>query len=84
MSTAAEALPYPPDDAFRHLLARFALAANEKDLDKMRSDDMEYRARLLILAGCTIIPSDHLRDNEFVVSREMFEAARRVSLRDAE
>ena len=41
----------------------------------------EYRQRLaecLCSVGLTVIPSDHLRDHEFVVSREVYEAAKRM------
>ncbi len=41
----------------------------------------EYReqvAHSLLSANLTIIPSDHLQDHQFVVSRGVYEAARRI------
>ncbi len=42
----------------------------------------EYRfncAKTLLSAGITLIPSDHLRDHEFVVSRGVYEAAKKLT-----
>jgi hypothetical protein len=41
----------------------------------------EYRERVassLLAASLTLIPSDHLLDHQFVVSRGVYEAARRI------
>ena len=36
-------------------------------------------AQTLLSAGITLIPSDHLLDNQFVVSRGIYEAAKRIA-----
>jgi hypothetical protein len=39
----------------------------------------EDTARTLLSAGITLIPSEHLTDNQFVVSRGVYEAARKIA-----
>lgn len=41
----------------------------------------ENQARVLLQAGVTLIPSEHLQDNQFVVSRGVYEAAKRLTER---
>jgi hypothetical protein len=42
----------------------------------------EYRDKVassLLQASLTLIPSDHLLDHQFVVSRKVYEAAKRIA-----
>jgi hypothetical protein len=69
------------DDTLRRgLLARMqmAMASGEKLVE-------EHRARVaetLLHAGLHLIPSDHLQDHQFVVSRGIYEAARTVGAKE--
>lgn len=60
----------------RAFLARIqAAAANLEELAE------EYRidtVKTMMAVGISLIPSDHLLDNQFVVSRKMYEAAKRL------
>jgi hypothetical protein len=49
---------------------------------KVTEEYREQVARTLLTASLTIIPSDHLQDHQFVVSRGVYEAARRAVERD--
>ena len=35
-------------------------------------------AKTLMASGCCLVPSDHLQDNQFCVSRGVYEAAKRL------
>ena len=54
------------------------------EISRMDGEELVYRyredtARVLLSVGITLIPSDHLTDNQFVVSRGVYEAARRLA-----
>lgn len=70
--------PYQPDDYARHFKARWEALAEEQLLEQRREEEQEHKAMLLMQAGVVLIPSDHLKDNEFVVSRGIYEAAKRL------
>ena len=45
---------------------------------KLVEEYREKTASTLLQAALTLIPSDHLQDHQFVVSRGVYEAARRI------
>ena len=57
---------------------RARLLAAEKTGEKLRKEFQENCAEALLRAGLRLIPSDHLRDHEFVVSNGVYEAAKRI------
>lgn len=65
-------------DTFRRsFMARLEVAqlSGEKLVEEYR----DKIASAMISAGITLIPSDHLRDHEYVVSRGVYEAAKKLS-----
>ena len=63
------------DTMRRAFLARVdAASMNASELAERYRDET---AQSLLLAGISLIPSDHLLDHQFVVSRKMYEAALR-------
>lgn len=48
--------------------------------DKLVQEHRNKVAEALLSAGINLIPSDHLRDHEFVVSRGVYEAAKKIAL----
>ena len=46
--------------------------------DKLVEEYRSKTAETLLSAGLTLIPSDHLQDHQFVVSRGIYEAARNI------
>ena len=58
------------------LMARLEVArlSGEKLVDEYR----ERVAQALLQAGITLIPSDHLQDHQYVVSRGVYEAAKKL------
>ena len=69
---------YKPSDAFRHIMARWEAETEADRIAENHLKEMEQKANLLLKASITLIPSDFLQDNEFVVSRNIYEAAKRV------
>lgn len=45
---------------------------------KLRAQHQEAVASCLLASGVNLIPSEHLSDNQFVVSRGVYEAAKRI------
>lgn len=64
------------EDFGRHFRARLDIAMMQGD--KLVKQYRENVATALINAGITLIPSDHLRDHEYVVSRGVYEAAKKI------
>ena len=60
----------------RGLLSRFEIAM--RDAKALAESHQERLATALLESGLCLIPSDHLLDNQFVVSRGVYEAAQRV------
>jgi hypothetical protein len=77
MSLTAEA--YDCETAKRHLTARLQASMEEHRLRKLREDELQRRASVLLDAGTTLIPCEYLMDNEFIVSRNVYEAAKRIA-----
>ena len=66
------------EDLARFAMARFQALMESKTLEGKRLQELDRRASILIAAGVTLIPSEHLKDNEFVVSQEIYDAAKRL------
>ena len=66
--------PYPPNTLFHHLQAR-AQAQKEAALRIMYEEGgIERRAEALLKGGfTTVIPSEHLQDEEVLVSHKVYE-----------
>lgn len=48
---------------------------------EQRIEDYQMKmAETLLMAGINLIPSEHLRDHEFVVSRAVYNAALKIAL----
>lgn len=69
---------YEAPDAMRHFRSRLDALSESERLQRNRELELRRRAESLLQSGVTLIPSDHLQDNEFVVSRELYEAAKRT------
>lgn len=57
---------------------RARLEAAKLTGDKLVQDYREKTAHCLLSAGLNLIPSEHLNDNQFVVSLGVYEAAKRL------
>ena len=65
------------DTLFRALRAQMDLMG--KTGEKLVEEHRMRCAETLLTAGITLIPSDHLLDHQFVVSRGVYEAAKKIS-----
>lgn len=69
---------YDPNDAHRHLHARMA-AEERKFINQMFIEEKQQDlAKIFIQQGFTLLPSEHLRDNEVVVSQAVYDAAKHI------
>lgn len=64
------------DTLMRSLRAQLDLMG--KTGEKLIEEHRMRCAETLLTAGITLIPNDHLLDHQFVVSRGVYEAAKRV------
>jgi len=63
------------ESAFR---ARLEASRKVLEITALQERQAENTARRLLSAGVSLIPSEVLADNQFMVSRAVFEAARRL------
>lgn len=66
------------DTLIRALRAQLDLMG--KTGEKLIEEHRMRCAETLLTAGTTLIPSDHLLDHQFVVSRGVYEAAKKIGL----
>ena len=58
---------------------RARLEAAELTGDKLVAEYRHKTAETLMMAGLCLIPSEHLNDNQFVVSRGIYDAAIKIA-----
>lgn len=78
MSNQWEQETYDPDEFLRHFRARLDAEDMDRKRERMRQEQLHEQACLIIRLGGLVIPSQHLKNHEIIVSEEVYRTVKNL------